>query len=349
MPNRTDDSTAFNRVHESKEHLQRYGNAWHWFVQHVLKPVPWLKILRFCVAVLASGVLWYLLKLSREYSVDISYPLVVTSPPAGYMLSGPSETKVSMRVRGNGYTLMRYRTSSSRSPLEVNLQELGISPSSDSVAQQCISRAELERILAPQIPTELTLEHFATEQLCYNLSRMDQRKLPVVPSIRYSLRPQFAQFQPLHLSQDSVTVVGPAAELAQMKYAYTDTLELGEVSESQQLKLTLSKRGEVQFIPPTLTCNIAVSQFTQKRFVVPIQVESSELHGHVTLLPGAVELTCTLPLETYARIKADDFTLRVRFYSEITPERLLVELVDVPHEARNVTFSPQYVSYLIEK
>lgn len=349
MPKDVDEPAASGRERMREERLRWYEKAWRWVSHHVVEPVPWLKILHLFTAVLASTLLWYLLKISREYSVDISYPLEVHSPPSGYMLSSPSETKVRMRVRGNGYTLIRYRTFTSRSPLEVNLQELGVTLRNDTVLRQCISRAELERILAPQIPTDLTLEHFATEQLCYDLSRLDQRKLPVVASVRYSMREQFAQFQPLRLSLDSVTVKGPAAELANMDYAYTDTVELGEIRDSQRLKLTLSKRGEVEFEPSSLTCDISVSQFTQKRLVVPIQVERSELLGQVTLLPGAVELTCVLPLEAYARVKADDFTLKVHFYGGITPERLLVELVDVPSEARNVAFTPQYVSYLIAK
>lgn len=349
MPKDVDEPAVSTEVRKRERRPRGYESAWHWFSHRVVEPVPWLKIFHLFIAVIASALLWYLLKVSREYSVDISYPLEVHSPPSGYMLSSLSETKVRMRVRGNGYTLIRYRTFPSRSPLEVNLREIGAMTSADTVLHQCISRAELERILAPQIPTDLTLEHFATERLCYDLSRLDQRKLPVVASVRYSLREQFAQFQPLRLSLDSVTVMGPAAELANMEYAYTDTVELGEISDSQHLKLMLSKRGEVQFEPSSLTCELPVSQFTRKRLVVPIQVESSELLGQVTLLPGAVELTCVLPLEAYARIKAEDFTLKVRFYGGITPERLLVELVDVPSEARNVAFTPQYVSYLIAK
>lgn len=349
MPNATDAPAASKGEQARRERMQWGEEAWRWLSHYVIEPVPWLKIFHFFVAVLISGILWYLLKFSREYSVDISYPLEVKSPPAGYILTSPNETKVRMRVRGNGYTLMRYRTFTASSPLEINLQELGLTAGEDTVSRQCLSRAELERILSPQIPPDLTLEHFATERLCVELSRLDQRKLPVIASARYTLRKQFAQFTPMRQSIDSVMVAGPAAELAKMAFAYTDTVDLGEIYESQRFELTLPNRQGVQYRPSSLTCEIPVSQFTQKRLVVPIRVENAELFGQATLLPGAVELTCSLPIEAYARVKAEDFTLKVRFYAGITPERLLVELERAPNEARNVSFSPQYVSYLIAK
>lgn len=323
---------------------------WRWFYRRVVQRVPWLKLFRFGVSVLVAGTLWYFLKLSREYSIDISYPLLVSSPPAGYLLSGQSAESVRMRVRGNGYTLVRYRTMRSYSPLYVDLQSLSLAVGADdSVSHHCVSRAELERILSPQIPTDLTLEHFATEQVCFDLSRLDRRKLPVVASVRYTLHEQYAQYQPIELSQDSVVVVGPAAELDTMRYAYADTVYLGRLSSSQRVKLKLSPRGKVQFIPSELVCSIPVVQFTRKRMTIPIRVEGAVRPDHVALLPRTVELTCDVPLSAYMRIKPEDFAVRVRFFEGITPERVLVELVDAPGDAHNVSFGPQYVSYLITR
>lgn len=349
MPNPEGQWAALKRLLRSKKRFQRYEKAWHWFFHHVVEPVPWLKFFRFGVAVLLAGVLWYLLKLSHDYSVDISFPIAVGNPPVGYMISGQSEQQVRMRVRGNGYALLRYRTFMGGSPLQIDLQEVGVEGGEDTVTRRCMSRTEMERILTSQIPAELTLEHFATEQLCYDLSRLGSRKLPVVASVRYTLHRQFAQFQPMKLSLDSVTVVGPAAELSKMEFAHSDTLDLGEISTPQRVKVTFSRRGDVQFVPSDLTCEIPVSQFTQKRLVIPISIEGAEQFGRVTLLPGAVELTCDVPLDAYASIKAEDFTLRVRFFGDIAPERMLVELVRVPAGVRNVQFSPQYASYLISK
>ena len=325
------------------------GRAWVWFYIRAVRHVPWMKILRFSVSTLIAAALWFLLKLNHEYSMDINFPLEVTDPPVGYRVSGQSERYMRVRVRGKGYALQRLQTFNSFSPLQINLQSIEAAEGVDTVSHQCLSRGELERLLAPQIPSNLTLEHFVTERLCYDLSRMGHRKLPVAACVHYSLREQYAQFQPLMLSADSILAVGPAAELAKMEYAYSDTVNLGEISETERFRLTFSPLDGVQFQPSELTCTIPVSQFTRKRMVVPIRVENADSLGQVTLLPGAVEVTCDVPLSSFASVKEDDFTLRVRFYRGITPERLLVELVKMPPEARNVAFSPQYVSYLIAK
>lgn len=313
------------------------------------KSRDWRNLPIFLIALIIALALWFLNKLNHEYSIEVNCPVVLEAAPVGSVISGQSERTLPLRIRGQGYALLRYKWVQLRHPHRINLREQGAVLTGKPTSRQCLTRSQLEQIFGQNIPKDLQLERVLTENLCYDLSRSMRRRLPVRPSVSYSLPPQYAQFEANQLLTDSVWASGPSAALETLQFVTNDTIYLGQIDEPQRLALRLDASDGIECEPAVVEYYIPVSQYTTKRLRIPIRVDMQEPGVEVKLLPATVDLTCQVPVDHYSQIVDSLFTVTANLSPVSQPRRLLIEITEQPDMVKNIQFSPKYADYLVTK
>ena len=77
----------------------------------------------FSLFLVISAILWFLLKLSHEYSDELVYPVRYSNLQKGKIITGTPPEKISVKVKAYGYTLLRYKFTSYSYPLNIDLKE----------------------------------------------------------------------------------------------------------------------------------------------------------------------------------------------------------------------------------
>ena len=330
------------RGRNPKGYLLRFFRL-EWWKQHVSAS----KVAHFMVALVIAAFLWFLNKMNHEYTIDLTCQAVLQSPPLGLVLADNPEQELTLRIRGNGYSLLRYRGFRSYSPLIVDIRGLRMQHDDDTACVRAMTREELEQAIRPQLPTDLTLERVLTEGLVCHFSRTRRRVLPLRIAVNYEVSGQYMRLKPDTLFQDSIWVLGPASTVDTLRYIANRPLDLGVLQESTLVQVPLEVPPGVELERWAVDYGIRIAEFTIKRLQVPVQPTGLPRGVQVRFLPSTVELRCRVPLELYDRITAESFTLQAHISDLQGGNRLLVQLADRPSGAQVVTLEPQYVDYLI--
>jgi hypothetical protein len=81
-------------------------------------------LLVFAFFLLLSFIFWYLNSLRKEIEVDIKYPVKYTNTPRERTLSGDMPEKLTLNLKGPGYSIIKLKISGNRAPLVIDFSEV---------------------------------------------------------------------------------------------------------------------------------------------------------------------------------------------------------------------------------
>jgi hypothetical protein len=97
-----------------------------WFRKFTRKEVSQLnkKVVIFTFFLFLAFILWYLNSLGKEIKSDFRYPVSFINPPKGRVVSNEIPSKLSLEIKGQGYSLLKRKISGNRIPLVVDFSKV---------------------------------------------------------------------------------------------------------------------------------------------------------------------------------------------------------------------------------
>lgn len=83
-------------------------------------------ILVFLLFLLLSFVFWYLNSLSKEIDTNLKYPVRYTNIPSGYSAVPNLPARLTVMLKGHGYSILRLKLSAKRHPFEIDLSKASL-------------------------------------------------------------------------------------------------------------------------------------------------------------------------------------------------------------------------------
>jgi hypothetical protein len=105
-----------------------------WFKKLTKKEVSLLNknVVIFAFFLFVAFIFWYLNSLGKEINNDFRYPVTFINPPKGRTISSELPSKISLELKGLGYSLLKHKISGNRSPLVVDLSKVTFKKIPDS-------------------------------------------------------------------------------------------------------------------------------------------------------------------------------------------------------------------------
>lgn len=86
----------------------------------------------FAFFLLLSFILWYLNSLGKEINNDFRYPVSFINPPKGRTISNELPSKLSLELKGQGFSLLKHKIIGKRNTLLVDLSKVSFKRIPDS-------------------------------------------------------------------------------------------------------------------------------------------------------------------------------------------------------------------------
>ncbi|MCU0456229.1 MAG: hypothetical protein MUE74_08000 [Bacteroidales bacterium] len=83
-------------------------------------------ILVFLLFLLLSFVFWYLNSLSKEIDTSLRYPVRYTNKPSGYSTFSNLPARLTVMLKGPGYSILRLKLSAKKHPFEIDLSQASL-------------------------------------------------------------------------------------------------------------------------------------------------------------------------------------------------------------------------------
>jgi YbbR domain-containing protein len=306
------------------------------------------RIIVFTVCLIIATSLWFLDALSKDYATTLSYPVKYVNPPKNLFLSNTPPSKLDLRVRAHGFTLLRHKLALSFSPLLLDLTT--ISHSIDSTATIVEVTAEnLIRRIGSQISNEISISDVSPRTISLQFDSLQTRVVQVLPDINLNFKPQFFMSGEVTIEPDSVILTGPAALLDTIRILYTEPRTFNDLETSIVQSVRVYNPRRTNLSPERVTLHVPVEKFTEKKITIPVQVINMPENIQIKLFPPQVNVSFMVGLSNYDNVTANDFSAIVDF-SQTAPERetLEVKVESKTSYIQSIKASPAAVEYLIE-
>lgn len=293
-------------------------------------------VIAFILAILFALSLWLIVNMGRDYSVTLDIPMRVVNLPADIALSSEIPEFASVRVSGEGWSLINLYTNPPVIQLNAETQQINLY---EQVRQQLGTISDLHIMQVEPIVVSIETEQKIS------------KKVPIVTRVDLSLREQYGIVGTPRLEPDSVTVSGAASKIDAIDSWETEETEIVEVNRDLQVALNLMHpESGVEVSPAEALYTVEVAEFTEAEVRVPIRTRNLPSGKAVTYNPSSITVRFDVPIEQFSAVRdARPFVAYVD-YSRIeddttgliTPE---IERVSDEFDVRLRSFQPTRVSY----
>ena len=297
----------------------------------------------FFLFILLSFIFWFSTKLSNTYQIEQSFSIHWNNIPKGIVLNHDS-SELGLSITASGIEILWYRLFKNKINLVINKnifigKEAHVSIDNErfNIQQQLFDNTILNQITTPVI------------KITY--ARLGVKKVKITSEPILKFRAGYLSDSPLTISPDSLLVRGSQDVLDTLTIVKTVSFIMEDVFESFQKVIALEDLTNLQFDIKEVNIKQEVSRYSEKQFILPIEIINIPKSVKVKLFPPTGTLKATMPLTLLNGFNARDFMLVVDYELILKNEltHLPIRLVKQPSQVKKVIWEPKTVNYLIRK
>ena len=297
----------------------------------------------FLFFLLLSFTFWTSTKLSNTYIVEESFSIIWTNIPNGIIPSSKNQ-QMNVSISASGIEILIYRLINKS--INISLSQADFSREKgliDLRGQEFFIKKQFFENTKLNILNPLFLE--------FKFSRLEEKVFTVVPQIEINLRAGYLIDSSLKVTPDSILVRGPKSILDTLNSIQSESIIADDLYENFRKKVSLRSIPEIQLSESKVTVEVAVSRYTEKEFLLNVEVINLPLGTRVKLFPPKAKVRVTLPLSVLRTIKASDFNLVVDYNNIFKDAEKKLDLIMIrrPSFVKKVILEPKKVNYLIRK
>ena len=297
----------------------------------------------FLFFLLLSFTFWTSTKLSNTYTVEESFSIIWTNIPNGIIPSSENQ-QMNVSISASGIEILIYRLINKS--INISLSQADFSREKgliDLRGQEFFIKKQFFENTKLNILNPLFLE--------FKFSRLEEKVFTVVPQIEINLRAGYLIDSSLKVTPDSILVRGPKSILDTLNSIQSESIIADDLYENFRKKVSLRSIPEIQLSESKVTVEVAVSRYTEKEFLLNVEVINLPLGTRVKLFPPKAKVRVTLPLSVLRTIKTSDFNLVVDYNNIFKDAEKKLDLIMIrrPSYVKKVILEPKKVNYLIRK
>lgn len=308
------------------------------------------KLIVFLNCLLIATILWLLNALGKTYTTTVSYPVrLINLPKNKFFVQAPPK-QLELKVTAHGSTLLSYKMKFSFSPVILNVSDIMAEYDSGNADKFLVNTADIMDRISNHFGPDFQIIEIRPPQLSIEFDSLETRVIPIVVDVDINYSPRFDKAGDMEITPPSVMVTGLRNEIEKLDTIYTKKESFKAVKSDIVKELTLSIPKGFSTENDKISVRIPVDEYTEKQFMVPLQIKSLPQETKIRLFPQEVEVSFKIGLKHYNDVNPNDFKPYVE-WTEIEHDAttLYVKNDTIPLLVKSVKISPSYVEYLIEK
>ena len=306
------------------------------------KHIPWSEILTFLFFLILATALWYGHAMQSVRTTRVPVLINYTGKPAVIGLSEKLPDTVMIEVRDAGARLNAYH----KDPLHLTISlrnyihgDKGtIYVPSDALRRSISDILQGTSQLIDTKPEEIRCGYF-TEQ---------EKTVAVALSNEISPADGYQLVGTPKLARTRIKVYGSDKAVNAVDTLYTIPDPLNGLTDTTELRLPLAIPQGMRAETDSVEVRIIAERFTEKKFLIPIQVLNAPEGYHIHLFPQEVEVSVRVGISHFAQVQESDIKATCTY----KPDRADKLDVELSYKNRYITAAwayPGVVEYLLEQ
>lgn len=292
-----------------------------------------------------SATFWVFTTLNETHEEEFRIPIELRGQPENVVITSDLPASAQVTLRDKGISLLAYRYTRKFKAIGIDFATYA-----NSAGHITIPAAELQKQAAAQLLGSTQLLSFKPDVLSFYYNYGQCKRVPVVLVGQVKAARLYA-LSTTKLSVDSVTVYASPERLDTITAAYLNPVDLRNLSDTTQMKISFAKVSGAKFVPASVTATFCVDRLVEKTVQVPVQQVNFPATKQLRTFPATVNVSFQVAMGLYRQITSENFVLVVN-YEDLLKNRstqLHLSLKTIPTGVSHVRISPQNVEYVIEE
>jgi hypothetical protein len=309
------------------------------------------RLLIFSFFLVVSSIFWLLMELSKEYTTNISFPVIYKNLPQNKIISGQLPRQLDIAVHSYGFKLLQNLTFGNELPIVVDVADFTRKTDKHHKSiKYFLNINKIQYQISRQLSNELKIVDIKPDSLKFQVEEYLLKKVPVRADIRYSLEKQFMLKGKIRFVPDSVMVSGPEKLMDTISGVWTEYKNLEELNAPLTQSFSLKKIPSASFSIGSVVLKINVEKYTENTLSIPVDIINIPKGSQISVYPDKVSVTYCVGLSDYLSVKAYQFKFEANYAgSEKSKSRIKVVLARFPENVSHIRFQPKFVKYFIRK
>lgn len=291
-----------------------------------------------------------LIKFSREYKTQFPVQIELVNPPEGNWMMLQNEFDIVAEIYGYGFDLFSYKY------FGVNKIVLDVSEFDVSSKGKGFYIIIPESYIGKQVNREMNLKkqvlNIYPGKIKVDLSQAITKRIPVKLNVVSLPAQGFKVKGTIKIEPDSIDFFGPASVLEKVEFIETeiDTIDDIRVLNVSKVDLKLDSLERYILDQPSAMLTVDVDELTSGFVEVTIARKVNKEGMEIRVLPSVAKVYYQVGLSDYQKVSERSIKASIVLpNTDELPEKLKVELSEVPEFIKVTRIEPLFVEYLIIK
>lgn len=315
------------------------------FVRHCFSRLWNKQFLIFLFFLALSTVFWIFQTLNETYDGEFRVQLELRDVPDNVVITTAPPATVQVSLRDKGIALLSYRYTRTLKPVAIDFNTYA-----NASGHVTIQASELLKQVSGQLLSSTQLLSLKPDAVQFYYNYGQCKRVPVAllgqasPARLYTL-------SATQLGTDSVTVYALKEQLDTITAAFTNPLNLKNLSDTTSVKAEFSKVSGVKFVPSSVNVTFCIDRLVEKTVQVPVQQVNFPASKQLRTFPASVNVSFQVGMGLYRNITSENFVLVVNYEDLLKNKssRCRLSLKTIPPGVSHVKITPQEVEYVIEE
>ena len=310
----------------------------------------------FLVFLALSTIAWFYRSLQDTYITDIHYPVRYINLPEGKMLINTPPKQLNLRVRSDGFTILKNKVKF-KLPIKFDVNAFsGITSNVDSTSFFILTNYAKEKLQndLDRQTSDIEIISISPDTISFSITEIKSKTVPVVgnfDNINQYIEKQFRINGSVYFTPDSVRITGPKYIVDSIKHVTTKAIQVVNMTDTTMYKTELNKISRVDIVPSQVKTIVPIDKATEKIFNLKVGTRNVPDSILLKTFPTEVKVSFIVTLHNYELAGPSFFNAYVDYNDIISDETsaLKVYLDSLPDFIFSAKTQPRYVEILREK
>ena len=302
----------------------------------------------FIVFLITAVVIWFLITLSKVYTISISFPVKYSDLSQDKILQNEPLKEIDILVKSTGFNILSTRFLNQT--IELNADNLNKKSTFNYYLLIKNQKNKIQR----QLRSGMEIQEISLDTIYLELGSLISKKVPLIPNLAIDYHVGYDLLDTEVIKPDSIVISGPEAYVDQIDEINLELLKLDDVKSdfSQKVKILRPENSNnLKVASEFATISGRVEKFTEGVFEIPYKVLNLLEGVDVTSLHKTVKVYFVVGLSDFNKIDKNffqvvcDYTLS----KENNLDYLVPKVIVKPAFIKSFKVVPNKIDFLIQK
>jgi hypothetical protein len=286
---------------------------------------------------------WISVNMRDEYTVVKHLPVILENKKEGKALKYAVPKSVSVRFRGNGWSLAGLYLSADPKYF-IDLSSIG---TSDFIITQ---KELLEHVTLPVAVQPVDVK---PDTMLLALNEYQEKKISVLPRLVLDFQDGYGQVGPIRILPESITVGGSEQMTAQVLFWPTVYKKFDALHSPIDMELPLEEpeNYSLDLLTQSVRLQINIQPFAEKAFSgIPLKASAVPMNREVIFIPPRMNIIVRGGIEQLAKLTIEDFEAAVSYQNLLQDSvESVIPLLTAPADVKVISRKPEKFQFIIRK